>query len=52
LKLPIPPGLSHSTLKLTVPEDEFRVAAIGRVASCARVGRKIRCRPITGGTGM
>jgi hypothetical protein len=30
-------GLSGSTLELTVLEDEFRVAAIVRVASCARV---------------
>jgi hypothetical protein len=29
LKLPVPPGRSGSPLKLTVPEDEFRVAAIG-----------------------
>jgi hypothetical protein len=28
LKLPIPPVLSHSTLELTVLEEQFRVAAI------------------------
>jgi hypothetical protein len=33
LKLPIPPGLSRGTLNLTVPEDEFRMATVGRVAS-------------------
>jgi len=27
-KLPIPPGLSGSTVKLTVLEDEFRVTAL------------------------
>ena len=29
LKLPIPLGLAGSTLNLTVPEDEFRIATIG-----------------------
>jgi hypothetical protein len=31
--LPIPVGLSRSTLKLTVLEDEFRATPIGRVAA-------------------
>jgi hypothetical protein len=44
-KLPVPPGLSGSTVKLSVLEDEFRMATVGRVASCALVGWKIRCRP-------
>ena len=29
MKLPIPLGLAGSTLNLTVPEDEFRIATIG-----------------------
>jgi hypothetical protein len=33
------------TVKLTVPEDEFRVAAVGLVRSCALVCREDRCRP-------
>ena len=33
------------TLKLAVLEDEFRMASVGRVASCALVGRKIRMSP-------
>jgi hypothetical protein len=40
--LPVPPGLSRSTLKLTVLEDELRVAPIGRVASHALIGGKLR----------
>jgi hypothetical protein len=43
-KLHIPRGLSRGPLKFTVPEDEFRVAAIGWVALCAVVGRKDRCQ--------
>jgi hypothetical protein len=39
-KLTIPAGLSGTTVKLTVLEDEIRVTAIGRVGSCALVGRK------------
>jgi hypothetical protein len=34
-------------LNLTVLEDEFRVATIGRLASCALGGRKYRRRPNT-----
>jgi hypothetical protein len=33
LRLPIPLGFKAGSLKLTVPEDEFRVAIIGRVGS-------------------
>jgi len=33
--LPIPPDRSGGTLNLTVLEDECRVAAVGRAASCA-----------------
>ena len=32
-KLPITPGRSQWALKLAVPEDEFRMATQGRVAS-------------------
>jgi hypothetical protein len=49
LTLPVPPGRSDGTLNLTVPEDEFRVAALGRVASSALVGRKDSCRPTLSG---
>jgi len=38
LKLPIPPRLSGRGLNFTVAEDEFRVATVGRVASCALAG--------------
>jgi hypothetical protein len=41
---PTPPGPPRGTQNLTVPEDEFRMASVGRVASCALVGRKIGCR--------
>jgi len=34
---------SRGTLKLTVLEDEYRMATVGRVAAYALVGRKIRC---------
>jgi len=51
--LPIPTGISRGTLNLTLLEGEIRVAAIGRVASYALVGRKNRRRPsLTGSPGV
>ncbi len=41
-KLPMPPGRSSRTRKLTVLDEEIRVAAVGGVASRALVGRKSR----------
>jgi hypothetical protein len=40
-----PPRQFTLTLKVTVPEDEYRMVTIGRVASCALVGGRIRTHP-------
>jgi len=51
--LPIPVGLSDPTVKLTVPENEFRVPTIGLVSAYSLVGREDRCRPThTGSAGV
>jgi hypothetical protein len=39
LKLPITPGRSRCTLKLTLLEDVFRMATVSRVVSHALVGQ-------------
>ena len=49
-KPPMPPGGVRGALKLTVPEDEFRVVTGGRVASCTLVGLNIRRRATPAGS--
>jgi len=49
--LPVPVGLSGWTLNLTVLDDEFRMATIGRVASCAVVEFDVAATP-AGSAGM